>query len=1194
MASASSSYSSREKYDVFLSFRGEDTRDGFISYLYDALERKHIVTFKDDENLESGHRISEIMEAIKESKICIIVFSKDFASSTWCLNEVVRIRECKRNGNAVIPIFYGIEPSVVRKQQEGYAEAFAKHEQDRREMVQQWRDALKEVADISGYDSKKIRPECKFVEKIVEDVSSKLSKYVSTNDHFKRHLIGIEKPMKEIEGLLCIGSMNVLIIGLYGMGGIGKTTLARAIFQTFYSHFESCCFLNDVREEFERHGINHLREKLLFELFKDKTSLNMESTAIQDRCRRTKVLIVLDDLDAISQLNRLLPKGCTFGDGSRIIVTTRDAQVLKSRADELYEVKRLNDSDALTLFRLHAFGQNSDLPGYEALSKSAADYAHGNPLALEVLGCSLYSKSIKVWESALDKLKTEPDRTIQKVLKISYDGLDDEAIQGIFLDIACFFDGEVDREYVESILHRNEQHSDATARISVLIDKSSIIECQNKLSMHALLRQMGKAIVCDKNKEPGKRSRLWNAKDVSYVLERSTGSFEVEGILLNLSELRKDVKVEPKAFSKMYHLRFLRMHCDDRFCNGEIFYEKVGWGPYNREVRQQIYLPYEGLEFPSDELRYLQWDLYPLKDFLSNFSPQNLVELVMRDSQLVELHWDENQPVEKLKKMDLSYSEHLIEIPNLCGAINLESVNLQGCISLVQIPSCFNNLDKLELLVLSDCENLKDGMENLPLNIRELKLCRTAIEVLPSSVRFLLGLLDLDMSGCNKLKYGIENLPSNLKELRLCGTAIQVLPSSIGCLMGLSHLDLYNCERLESLPESIWKLESLEWLDLSNCPKLLKLEACTSSSLRYLKISGCTGLRSIIALPPSLTCLDANNCISLEKISRWWTPTVQDYDPQVQHQNNKSEGEIYNFEQCLKLDEDTRIIIADSACRRILSAHDDISYLEMVYPGNEIPQWFSHRAYGESFIQLPPNWLNTDDSRFKFVFGAVFAFKISGPETKIRFRFNFTTSMDSSVGGSFNYEDVCTLQVNNSSDHVLIRYATIDLRHVFGVNWSSVCRKVTGAFHVFMEEEKKGNWMIESCGLQVINFTALRDLRLRDLSASVSSSSTRQKKYDVFLSFGGDDTLYNFIGHVYHALCRHPIRIFKHDENLESGHEISEIMDAIKESKICMEFSQRLCFFDMDGSYAEAFNKHEQRFKDNMDKVQRWRDALKE
>ncbi|KAH7522003.1 hypothetical protein FEM48_Zijuj07G0091800 [Ziziphus jujuba var. spinosa] len=139
----------------------------------------------------------------------------------------------------------------------------------------------------------------------------------------------------------------------------------------------------------------------------------------------------------------------------------------------------------------------------------------------------------------------------------------------------------------------------------------------------------------------------------------------------------------------------------------------------------------------------------------------------------------------------------------------------------------------------------------------------------------------------------------------------------------------------------------------------------------------------------------------------------------------------------------------------------------MVYPGNVIPLWLKHQAYGKSFIQLPPNWLNTYDSRFKFVFSAVFAFKISGPETKIRFRFNFTTSMDSSVGGSFNYEDACTLQVNNNSAHVLIRYATIDLRHVFGVNWSSVCRMVTGAsFHVFMEEDKKGNGKIKSCGLQ--------------------------------------------------------------------------------------------------------------------------------
>ncbi|KAH7514916.1 hypothetical protein FEM48_Zijuj11G0141000 [Ziziphus jujuba var. spinosa] len=143
----------------------------------------------------------------------------------------------------------------------------------------------------------------------------------------------------------------------------------------------------------------------------------------------------------------------------------------------------------------------------------------------------------------------------------------------------------------------------------------------------------------------------------------------------------------------------------------------------------------------------------------------------------------------------------------------------------------------------------------------------------------------------------------------------------------------------------------------------------------------------------------------------------------------------------------------------------------MVYPGSEILWGFSYRAlYGNSFIQLPPKLFNINDSRFKFVFCAVFVFKISRPETKIRFRFNFTTSMYSSVRGSFNYEDSCTLQVNNNSDHVIVRYATIDLRHVFGVNWSSVCRMVTGAsFHVFMEQEKSVNWKIKQFGFELAN-----------------------------------------------------------------------------------------------------------------------------
>jgi hypothetical protein len=149
-------------YDVFLSFRGEDTRKNFTDHLYSALVRVGIRTFRDDEELRRGKTIStELLNAIRGSRISIVVFSKGYASSRWCLDELVEIVHCRNTtGHTLLPLFYHVNPSDVRRQAGTFAEAFAKHEerfQTDMERVQRWRVALTEAANCSGWNLESLK-----------------------------------------------------------------------------------------------------------------------------------------------------------------------------------------------------------------------------------------------------------------------------------------------------------------------------------------------------------------------------------------------------------------------------------------------------------------------------------------------------------------------------------------------------------------------------------------------------------------------------------------------------------------------------------------------------------------------------------------------------------------------------------------------------------------------------------------------------------------------------------------------------------------------------------------------------------------------------------------------------------------------------------------------------------------------------
>ncbi|XP_008222607.1 PREDICTED: TMV resistance protein N-like isoform X2 [Prunus mume] len=696
----------REKYDLFISFRGEDTRDAFASHLHKALLGKKIETYM-DYRLEKGDDIGPaLLEAIGKSKIALVIFSKDYASSTWCMKELVHILGCKKShGQIVIPIFYPIDPSDVRKQKGTYAIGgwlwrLKKRFKVSMDEVANWRAALEEAANISGFhDSSKTGTEADFVEEIVQDVLTKLNRESSSD---LKGLVGIQRKIEEIESLLCLDSPGVLSVGIWGMGGIGKTTLADAVFHKLSSKFDAACFLANVREKSEQTGgLNELRNELLREILKDRdTNIGTSSigrTFIRDRLSRTKAFIVIDDVNDPRQLEFLVGYHDQFCDGSRIIITARDKGVLEQKVDtdKIYKVKGLRLDEALQLFHLHAF-RNIESPttDYTELSREVVEYIKGIPLALKVLGSSFHRyKSKREWEDEMNKLKRSPNPKILGVLRISYDGLEENEKE-IFLDIACFHKDR-NMNNVNGML--DIRGFSWSSGIKVLIDMSLIsISERNSIEMHDLLQEMGRAIVREQCIE--QRSRLFSAEDVYDVLTNNKEAARVQAIFF------EELKLNHADYRKIYKLRLLIAETYD-FGRGifEIF----------------------SLDLPNS-LSYLDWVGYPLKSLPSKFSPENLLVLHMPFSEVGAQLWNEGQCPVNLKEIDLGYCEHLSEVPNLSRSLKIERIDLVGCKRLIEIPTYFQHLHKLTYLRLAGCQNLK-SLPAMPCNVEFNDFSHTAL-----------------------------------------------------------------------------------------------------------------------------------------------------------------------------------------------------------------------------------------------------------------------------------------------------------------------------------------------------------------------------------------------------------------------------------------------------------------------------------
>ncbi|KAL5554511.1 hypothetical protein UlMin_041912 [Ulmus minor] len=531
----------------------------------------------------------------------------------------------------------------------------------------------------------------------------------------------------------------------------------------------------------------------------------------------------------------------------------------------------------------------AQLAEFTKISKILVSKAKGNPLALEVLGSSLYSLSIKDWESALEKLNGIPNREIQKVLRITYDALDAEE-QDIFLDIACFLKDEK-RDFVKGIL----EHKSFIA-ITVLVHKSLItIDQDGLIRMRDLIQEMGWDIVRQSTKKLGERSRLWTPQDVSDVLNNYKGTEAIEGIYLR--RIEEEIHLRPNVFEEMCKLRLLKIY-----------------DPHYYLLPESCKLYIDGdLKYLPNWLRYLHWEDYPGKSLPQNFKPQNLVELHMPYSNLEQL-WDGVQKLGSLKRINLRHSKLLTKIPDLSLAPKLESVNLSCCQSLIHIPSLNfqatldesayrhqcqrvdiykNHARTPGCIILRGCGSLTT-LPKVSGNITYLVLSETALEELPSSIESLENLVHLDLRYCFRLR-SLPKLPRNIEVLELDYSGIEQIPSSsIEGLYSLQLLSLSCCKSLESLPSNI-NLKSLEelnlvqtsikelpstienliglrYLYLGSCEHLefIPKTLCKLTRLQELSLCGCSKLESFPMLLGvcSLTQLNLRNC-NIREIPDW-------------------------------------------------------------------------------------------------------------------------------------------------------------------------------------------------------------------------------------------------------------------------------------------------------------------------------------
>lgn len=757
---------------------------------------------------------SQIQDAIKTASVHVAIFSPRYAESSWCLDELHLMVE---SGKPIISVFYGVQPTELRwTHGEGvYAQALGNHEKKRTydsqprydsTTIENWRTALSTVAGMNGLELDKFNgDEGELLDEVVDSVSRNMR---TTSLDVAEHPTGLDEKIKDFENNVLLvqrqQSGKAQVIGIDGMGGVGKTTLVKILFNTKKLHYKSYCFLSDVREKERKTSLESLQKELLEGLTRRDEKILSVSEGIEllkTRLSSFKALVVLDDVDNVNQLDALLrPIRDVLHSNSLILITSRDRDVLtRSRveASSIYRLTGLNPQHSQELFCLHAFTQRHPLPGFEDMVDNYLEACNRLPLSLKVVGALLYGNHDKsYWEDQLERLQQILPDDIQKSLQISYDALQMDEKQ-IFLDIACFFIGK-DRDtaitiwdgcgWKGSLGFRSLQNKNL-----VEVESPVDISGMRTIRMHDHLRDLGRKLA----KDPGLPRRIFRTGDIDDLSQQSSGVTEVRGILTNYK------------FPSFYNCKMRNL--------------------------QLLHIDYIG---EDDSFETLKNAVQSLNLIYLNLWNQNLL---MAD------YCDDDPDYDYDNDSDYFAGPYTVAHSDAYLSSWIPLTNLR----VIRVVDCFRGLWQEEWQAPLQLRVLEISGHLFPKSIGLLKhLERVVIngeimiggESFPEDICNLLSLKYLEIEcGGRYLPESLGNL-TKLQHLELSRSLqLERLPHSFGNLTNLQYIKLKWCEELEQLPDTFKNLTRLEFLDLSGCKKLKQLPDNFENRLTGLKCLDLTG-----------------------------------------------------------------------------------------------------------------------------------------------------------------------------------------------------------------------------------------------------------------------------------------------------------------------------------------------------------------